>query len=57
MPSTLAILPPENFAATVTDEVGSDENDTGMARLPGSVLRAEIVDLDNTSCEDDGEPT
>lgn len=57
-PSTLAILPPDNFAATVTDEESGDENDTDMARLPGSVLRAEIVGLDNTSSEDDddGEP-
>ncbi|XP_037555736.1 probable very-long-chain enoyl-CoA reductase art-1 [Dermacentor silvarum] len=53
VPSTLAILPPENFAAMVTDEESGDENDTDMARLPGSVLRAEIVDLDNTSSKDD----
>lgn len=53
MPSTLAILPPENLAAMVTDEESGDENDTDMARLPGSVLRAEIVDLDNTSSKDD----
>ncbi|KAL3222173.1 hypothetical protein MRX96_028910 [Rhipicephalus microplus] len=32
-PSTLAILPPDNFAATVTDEESGDENDTDMARL------------------------
>lgn len=56
-PSTLAILPPDNFAATVTDEESGDENDTDMARLPGSVLRAEIVGLDNASSDDDeGEP-
>ncbi|KAL3181771.1 hypothetical protein MRX96_008084 [Rhipicephalus microplus] len=56
-PSTLAILPPDNFAATVTDEESGDENDTDMARLPGSVLRGEIVGLDNASSDDDeGEP-
>ncbi|KAH8039303.1 hypothetical protein HPB51_005549 [Rhipicephalus microplus] len=51
--STLAILPPDNFAATVTDEESGDENDTDMARLPRSVLRAEIVGLDNASSDDD----
>ncbi|KAL3176286.1 hypothetical protein MRX96_010601 [Rhipicephalus microplus] len=56
-PSTLAILPSDNFAATVTGEESGDENDTDMARLPGSVLRAEIVGLDNASSDDDeGEP-
>ncbi|KAL3198612.1 hypothetical protein MRX96_014427 [Rhipicephalus microplus] len=56
-PSTLAILPPDNFAATATDKKSGDENDTDMARLPGSVLRAEIVGLDNASSDnDEGEP-
>ncbi|KAH8021370.1 hypothetical protein HPB51_015517 [Rhipicephalus microplus] len=56
-PSTLAILPPDNFVATVTDEESGDKNDTDMVRLPGSVLRAEIVGLDNASSDDDeGEP-
>ncbi|KAH8038458.1 hypothetical protein HPB51_001631 [Rhipicephalus microplus] len=56
-PSTLAILPSDNFAATVTGEESGDENGTDMARLPGSVLRAEIVGLDNASSDDDeGEP-
>lgn len=54
-PFTLALLTPNNCAATVTDEESGDENDTDMAHLPGSVLRAKIVGLDDTSSENDDE--
>ncbi|KAL3220657.1 hypothetical protein MRX96_029737 [Rhipicephalus microplus] len=43
-PSVVAILPPHNYAAAVTDEESGDEEGTSMDHLPGSTLRAEVVD-------------
>lgn len=60
IPSSLAILPPENHAASVTDEESGDENDRDLNHLPGSSLRAEIVELHSRPSkdeEDDLEPT
>lgn len=44
VPSVVTILPPDNYAAAVTDEESGDEECTNMDHLPGSTLRAEVVD-------------
>lgn len=58
VPSVVAILPPDNYAAGVTDEESSDEEGTSMGHLPGSTLRAEVVDSSSepTDDEDEEEP-
>ncbi|KAL3205669.1 hypothetical protein MRX96_011035 [Rhipicephalus microplus] len=55
VPSVVAILPPDNYAAAVTDEESSDEEGTSMDRLPGSTLRAEVVDSSSEPTDDEGE--
>ncbi|KAK8785933.1 hypothetical protein V5799_007703 [Amblyomma americanum] len=55
VPSTVAILPPENHAAAVTDEESDGEEGTSMDHLPGSTLRAEVLDTCSESSEDEND--
>ncbi|XP_050024907.2 piggyBac transposable element-derived protein 2-like [Dermacentor andersoni] len=55
VPSTVAILPPENHAAAVTDEESGDEECTSMDHMPGSTLRAEVLDTCSESSEDEND--
>ncbi|KAL3259387.1 hypothetical protein MRX96_002037 [Rhipicephalus microplus] len=51
----VAILPPDNYAATLTDEESGDEEDTSMDHLPGSTLGAEVVDSCSEPSDDEDE--
>ncbi|KAH7956382.1 hypothetical protein HPB52_008764 [Rhipicephalus sanguineus] len=56
VPSVVAILPPDSYAAAVTDEERGDEEGTSMDHLPGSTLRAEVVDSYSEASDDEDEP-
>ncbi|KAL1471258.1 hypothetical protein MTO96_023769 [Rhipicephalus appendiculatus] len=55
VPSVVAILQPNNYAAAVTDEESGDEEGTSMDHLPGSTLRAEVVDSCSEPNDDEDE--
>ncbi|KAL3184431.1 hypothetical protein MRX96_031723 [Rhipicephalus microplus] len=55
VPSVVAILPPDNYAAEVTDEESGDEEETSMDLLPGSTVRAKVVDSFSEPSDDEDE--
>ncbi|KAL3176381.1 hypothetical protein MRX96_039719 [Rhipicephalus microplus] len=58
VPLVVAILPPDIYAAAVTDEESGYEEGTSMDLLPGSTLRVEVVDSRSklSDNEDEEEP-